>query len=241
MALLFLAITGVMTATFGTTFVVLSTGSQVVLGIDTKQGHQRGGRIVEDASVCKVITRKSSAYAISGFTGVTRLDDLYPVINRVATDDLEATMLAVASPAEKFLSRHVPKIGSRDLELLAPNGKPITVIIGIGFKRTSIVRDVSFYVNPDRTIKAVPELFGNPASYYDERAAEITGILPPFWYNEDDLAALLRKLMDAGIKANPADSGYPISIVTINRYGLDQPERPEICRTMDAGPIQSSN
>lgn len=233
---------GVITTAFGTTFVVVSTDREVVLGIDTKRGHQRNGRIVSDSQVCKVVTRKSSAYALAGDTGIANGPDAYPLVNSLATDDVTATMQAVELPLRKFLKeRLLPKMSAGDLRPLIQTQVPIAVIIGIEFKQKGNMRDLSFFVNQDHTIRSVPTSYSNPGYFDADSNHEIAKARPLFWYNETDLTGLVRKLLDAGIKASPADSGYPISIIAINRYGLDQPERPETCKTMDVAPGRPAN
>jgi hypothetical protein len=145
----------VVITTFGTTFVVLLTDRQVILGIDTKQGHQLNGRITDDSQVCKIITRKTSAYAIAGDTGLTGGPDLYPLVNAIASDDLNQTFDAIQFPVANFLSRLAKSMTNRDIEPLIRHQTPVAIIIGIEFKGKSSLRDLSFYVTHDLTIRAI--------------------------------------------------------------------------------------
>lgn len=232
-----LALCGSIATAFGTTFVVISTARGVVLGIDTKQGNQTNGQVVSSSQICKVVTRKPSAYALAGFTGWTGKNDLYQVLNRASSNDLQATMQAIQAPAQKFLEKQLPNVTRDDLKVITNNGNnPLSIIIGITFKDKGILSVISYWLIGDRTLKPVRETLPNPKAYYYQEANEIDLQFPPFWQTTGDLTNIVRKGLAVGIKADPVGSAYPVSIVSISASAFEQPERPDICGKTDTGP-----
>lgn len=213
-----------------TTMIGFLTEKQALLGLDSKRTIHQQGKIVPYGNVCKIINTARSAYALAGASGTSKID-ADDIIRSVVSDDIPKSLNAIELSLMPILKRAIALMGATDRSPYLERGEPIATIFAIGFDGRPVLYSKGFWVTKGldvHSVPAVPESI--PTTLYFERNNEISRMIPSRWFDLANLDALLRTMMRAGIKANHAQSGGPISIVRATAKGLQWIERGAPCQ-----------
>jgi hypothetical protein len=201
-----------------TTMIAISTDREALLALDSKQTGQRDGRVIREASACKIVTKGKTAFGLAGVVGLGPLDG-FAVLQAVATEDLTTSVKLIEAAMISLAEKIAPKLGRGTLKPYLERGEPFITVFAIGFDGEPRLHQVLVFLKPDTAAKAEHTIETNPIVLYAERVDEITKVLPKNWVALP-LTPLMNTLMQAGIEANRDDSGEPISIVRVTKEGL---------------------
>jgi len=218
-----------------TTVIVLSSRDEILLAVDSKVS-------TADSSLshtgCKLVVTRNAAYGLAGIAGVEAgaLDsgnthiNLMAEIAKVATDDVQGTLDALEPLAVKLVDRARSTLGpAKTAEYY--NGKdPAVRIVGVGNSPGLSMRVRNFYMRATVTdierLRTVPP---NVSIYSSSKgvdaAARVLKRLEKERLKPVQMLFEVRAAMRAGIEADLAKSGLPISIVRLTRMGTTWIER----------------
>ncbi|MGE0684036.1 MAG: hypothetical protein AB7P69_24410 [Candidatus Binatia bacterium] len=200
---------------FATTFVALTTDQEGILAFDSKRMSTLQGHPLAHSPTCKIVAGKRSLYGIAGLSGAGDLN-AYQIIAPLATGKPEA-LGSIRDALVTLLQQAVSHMSAEELQPYTTAGVPLTIVIALSFAPTPALAELAFYVNADRTIR--PHLIRHPNPALLFSAVAMKPLVPPHWSALTDKVALVHSLMSAGIAAD-ADSARPISLITVNAYGL---------------------
>jgi hypothetical protein len=205
----------------GTTIIALVTGSEAILGLDSRQVMKQGDRVVADLRMCKIATRGNGAYGIAGLSEIKGRYNALQTIQSNVTDDFPVSLSRLRQALLVELRREIPKVRKTDLAAYIGRDESIFSVFAIGLeKRKPALHLIYFFINGDLSIRSEQIVQPTPGHAYFEVADEITQRISTDWFLHP-LAPLLRELMRIGIVADPVWSGGPISMIRVTTKGTE--------------------